>query len=534
MKNKFRIDNIAVKAGDLILTEEPFAYVLSSKEKGNRCDNCLKQCKVLKCSACQFVHYCGKNCQRDAWVDHKWECANLKRVSPKVIPDAARMMAKIINRIQRSDGGTHKAYYTATSFRRWKDLMSHYTDLKTDKKRMDHFTSLCGVLYEFLKDISMPNTVELMGLYGRMIINSFTILDIDMNSIGTGIYLASSIIDHSCNPNAVATFDGKTINIRVIKGMPCLDWKKIRISYIDLMKTPWERQSELQRSYYFLCACDRCMDENDLKYVHAAKCLNSECNNPVNISWKKNLVLVKKPEKHEKELENGKSEEKTTTDNVGNEITNEKVLGKKNESTIENAEKCIRKNENAIQNGECEEKTTNGIEDMNINGEIQDKSISCEECGTKFTEKNVEIFIKTMEFSELHLQNMKETSVSYVDICKYCLERQEGVLHPLNVMYAQTLDNAFDALIQVQLWETACGYAEKLVPCFRFYYGNTHPLMGLLHLKYGKILLYKMCLEEALHHFKQAEKILKITHGERHPLYRDHLLPLISQTIIES
>lgn len=43
MKNKFKLGEAPVKAGDLILTEEPFAFVLSSKEKGNRCDNCLKQ-----------------------------------------------------------------------------------------------------------------------------------------------------------------------------------------------------------------------------------------------------------------------------------------------------------------------------------------------------------------------------------------------------------------------------------------------------------------------------------------------------------
>ncbi|CAH0722239.1 unnamed protein product, partial [Brenthis ino] len=486
MKNKLRKNYTAIKAGDLILTEQPFAFILSSKEKGIRCDNCLQRCKVLKCSGCQFVHYCGKVCQRDAWSDHKWECANLKRVSPKIIPDGARMLAKIINRIQRSDGASYKAFYSATSFRMWKDLMSHYSDLKADKKRMDHFTSLCVVLFEFLKDLSLPNTVELMGLYGRMIINSFTILDMDMNSIGTGIYIAASIIDHSCDPNAVATFDGKTINIRAIKDMPYLDWKQIRISYIDLMKTPYERQMELLENYYFLCQCDRCMDENHIKYEHAAKCLNTKCDNPINIIWKENLLLVKNPEP---------------------------------------------KVENKVTNGE--DHVENGVNCEKIDGELNDL-VRCDECGTKFSEERIEMFVKSMEFSEVHLSNMKETSVAYVDICKFCLERQEGVLHPLNVLYAQTLDNAFDALIQVQLWEMACVYAEKLLPCFRFYYGNYHPLVGLLHMKYGKILLYKMDLKGALHQFKCAKKIIKITHGERHPLYKEHLLPAIDQAIIES
>ncbi|XP_068628682.1 histone-lysine N-methyltransferase SMYD3 [Battus philenor] len=487
MKNNLRSTEAAIKAGQLLLTEKPFVYILSSKELGLRCDNCLQKLKVLKCSGCQFVHYCGRLCQKEAWGEHKWECANLKRVAPKIIPDGARMLAKIINRLNRGDGQSYRAYYSKTSFRMWKDLMSHYPDLKQDQKRMDHFTSLCMVLFEFIRDISLPNTVELMGMYGRMVINSFTILDVDMNSIGTGIYLASSIVDHSCNPNAVATFEGKTINIRAIKDMSSLDWNQIRISYIDLLKTPYERQTELLENYYFLCQCDRCMDDTQLKILHAAKCPNPKCDNPVNIPWKENCELVRKPI-IEKDSENQNG-------GIPNEHENEKQG------------------------------------DVN---KILEKDKECNACGTQCTEKLVELFKKAMEFTEMHLQKMKGSSVAYVDVCKFCLDKQEGILHPLNVMHAQTLDHAFDALIQVQLWETACVYAERLVPCFRFYYGDRHPLLGLLHLKYGKILLYKMDLHKALEQLKLSEKILKITHGERHPLYKDQLLPLLSQAMLES
>ncbi|XP_045542323.1 histone-lysine N-methyltransferase SMYD3 [Papilio machaon] len=490
MKNNYKISDTPVKAGDLLLNENPFVYVLSSKEKGLRCDNCLQKSKVLKCSGCQFVHYCGRVCQKEAWSGHKWECSNLKRVAPKIIPDAARMLAKIVNRLSRGDGQSYRAYYTKTSFRMWKDLMSHYPDLKQDKKRMDHFTSLCMVLFEFLKDISLPNTVELMGMYGRMVINSFTILDIDMNSIGTGIYLASSIVDHSCDPNAVATFDGNIINIRAIQDMPNLDWNQIRISYIDLLKTPYERQTELLENYYFLCECDRCFGDIQIKILHAAKCPNQKCDNSVKISWK-DCDLVRKPKDESKK--NGYIKENGDSNNES----------EKEESECNNKSEIVREGE-------------------------------CSACGTKCTDKQIEVFKKAMEFTEMHLQKMKSSSVAYVDVCKFCLEKQEGILHPLNVMHAQTMDHAFDALIQVQLWETACLYAEKLIPCFKFYYGERHPLLGLLHLKYGKILLYKMDLSKALEHLKLAEKILKITHGDRHPLYKEQLLPLLSQAMLES
>ncbi|XP_061715999.1 histone-lysine N-methyltransferase SMYD3 [Cydia pomonella] len=484
MKNKFRNTDSNIKAGDLLLTEQPFAFVLMSKEKGIRCDNCLEKGKVLKCSGCQFVHYCGRACQRDAWNDHKWECANLKRVTPKVLPDAARMLAKIINRLARGDGHSYRSFYSATGFRMWKDLMSHYSDLKADKKRMDHFSSLCVVLFEFLKDISLPNTVELMGIYGRMVINSFTILDTDMNSIGTGVYLASSIVDHSCNPNAVATFDGKTINLRALTDLPCLDWDQIRISYIDLMYTPYERQTDLLENYYFLCQCERCLDETQIRTVHAAKCLNSECKNTVNIPWK-NCPLVRKADtKH---------------------VNGNSVNGDTNGDTV---------------NGE------NKVEEL-------PDIIRCDECGTKYTDKHVEDFQRAMDITEEHLKVMKDASVAYVDICQYCLSRQ-GALHPLNVLRAQTLDHAFDALVLVRLWERAQDIAELLLPCFRFYYGERHPLLGILHLKYGKILLYKMWIPKALEHFKSAEKILKITHGDKHPLYREQLMPIMRQAMVES
>lgn len=60
-----------------------------------------------------------------------------------------------------------------------------------------------------------------------MCINSFNILDNDMNSIGTGIYLTASILDHSCEPNAVAVFEGTTIHIRTIKSIPNFQWNNV-------------------------------------------------------------------------------------------------------------------------------------------------------------------------------------------------------------------------------------------------------------------------------------------------------------------
>ena len=60
-----------------------------------------------------------------------------------------------------------------------------------------------------------------------MLVNAFNILDEELNSIGTGIYLGVSITDHNCRPNAVATFEGTTIYVRLIEELPLLDWSKV-------------------------------------------------------------------------------------------------------------------------------------------------------------------------------------------------------------------------------------------------------------------------------------------------------------------
>jgi len=101
-----------------------------------------------------------------------------------------------------------------------------------DAKRLEHFTTLCGVLFQFLDETLIPNIAELMGIYGRICTNSFNILDLNMNTIGVGIYLGASVMDHSCKPNAVVVFEGTTIIVRTLMDLPFLDWSQASIRFV--------------------------------------------------------------------------------------------------------------------------------------------------------------------------------------------------------------------------------------------------------------------------------------------------------------
>ncbi|XP_063979685.1 histone-lysine N-methyltransferase SMYD3 [Diachasmimorpha longicaudata] len=266
-----------IKKGTTILTAEPFVFVLSQQQRKERCDQCFKSCKISRCAGCQYVFYCGRNCQREAWSIHKVECPNIKRIHPRILPDASRMMARIIIKLSQN-GKEERGYYTPQKYRVFHDLMSHVLDIKGDMKKMEHFTALSLILAEFLPKDMLPDVKELLGIFGRMSVNSFNILDTDMTSLGVGIYLGPSIIDHSCKPNCSAIFEGTTIIIRTLCDITSFDWSEVRITYIDVLKDTNTRRAELKKSYYFLCECERCNCPETIEI--AAACPNKECTYP--------------------------------------------------------------------------------------------------------------------------------------------------------------------------------------------------------------------------------------------------------------
>lgn len=84
---------------------------------------CNSRRELFKCTACRYVYYCGRQCQKEAWCIHKLECYNLKLIAPRVLPDAARILARLI-KILGKGGAYTKSYYTKRNFRTFKDLMS--------------------------------------------------------------------------------------------------------------------------------------------------------------------------------------------------------------------------------------------------------------------------------------------------------------------------------------------------------------------------------------------------------------------------
>lgn len=153
----------------------------------------------------------------------------------------------------------------------------------------------------------------------------------------------------------------------------------------------------------------------------------------------------------------------------------------------------------------------------------------CLKCDHEITTEFLDRYNEIVTFTKLKLEEMKH--MAYLDVLQLCLKEQYGVLHPLNIWHLKTLDAAFESAINMSKWSDALEYGLKILDGYKKYNGPQHPLLGINLMKIGKIQLYLEMPKEALKYLQEAAKIIRITHGERHCLYKEQLMPLLNEAL---
>ncbi|VDO99304.1 unnamed protein product [Soboliphyme baturini] len=156
-------------------------------------------------------------------------------------------------------------------------------EIVADPERNENFHDSCSALKEYIGEDRMPDDITLLNIFGKIVVNTFSILNDDMNAIGSGLYLQLSALNHSCDPDCVVQFDGAFAVLAALRsdGMIHERISENTISYIDLLASTKERQKLLTERYYFTCTCANCMNVSKDLEKSSLKCFQNSCDGQV-------------------------------------------------------------------------------------------------------------------------------------------------------------------------------------------------------------------------------------------------------------
>uniref|UniRef100_A0A8C3R1V7 [histone H3]-lysine(4) N-trimethyltransferase n=1 Tax=Cyanoderma ruficeps TaxID=181631 RepID=A0A8C3R1V7_9PASS len=154
-----------VRPGELLYRDMPFAYVLSKEQLGSVCELCLRRNGNLhRCSQCKVAKYCGRSCQKEAWLDHKQECRCLKSIEPNFPPDSVRLAGRIVFKLLRQSVCPSERLYS------FSNLQSNAEQLSEEMK--DGLRHLAQTLQLYLKteiqdESQLPPAIDFFQIFTK-------------------------------------------------------------------------------------------------------------------------------------------------------------------------------------------------------------------------------------------------------------------------------------------------------------------------------------------------------------------------------
>lgn len=254
-----------VRKEGTLLSSQPYCSVLYSQYREVVCNYCYTQ-PTLKsrhlCQDCEVVTYCSRACAEQDQDCHGLECDLLALAQPSTT--TAWLVMKAWLRFNSELGGEVGEEVPGLSRRRtFLDLLTHEEDIRKSKKMMNNIQEHYRDLEQVLPSDLMPDHTEFVRLYGRVVINNFELITSSSGgeSLGIALYLAPSVVDHSCEPNAWVEIRGRKLVMRSLVDRERLDMGQVFISYVDSEEpSTTVRRDYLSRHYFFTCQCNRCKE----------------------------------------------------------------------------------------------------------------------------------------------------------------------------------------------------------------------------------------------------------------------------------
>lgn len=260
--------------GEVVISQEPYASTPNKISVGSNCDNCFASRNLRKCSVCRVAWYCGSACQREEWKLHQLECraiAALTEDRKKMLTPTIRLMVRLVLRRKLQDDKAIPSSGT-DNYNLVDALESHISEV--DKNQLVLYAQMANLVQLILPSFEL-DLKEITHTFSKFACNAHTICDPELRPLGTGLYPVLSIINHSCVPNAVLIFEGRTAYVRALQ--PISKNEEVSISYIETAATTMKRQDDLKH-YYFTCTCPRCVkDSEEDALLEGYRCNDQKC-----------------------------------------------------------------------------------------------------------------------------------------------------------------------------------------------------------------------------------------------------------------
>jgi hypothetical protein len=284
-----------VPAGAVLVCEPPFAAVVHKAARTSRCHACFQLLPLnqVPCKGCSFARYCSSSCMEAACAGvHKHECGSAWAAA---LPADAVLAVRVACGIQDARPNS-RALDVA-------QLQAHWPTGPDRAQEKVEQCVLAAVLAQCLATRATSGTEastasQLLRALRLVRTNCFAVTD-DWApqvysgatrgefTVATAVYATASLFNHSCCPQAHASFGvGGAIIVRATAPLLCAGME-IPIAYGPQQgqEPSHVRQAHLRTSHAFTCACAAChavdVASRDAQLT-GLKCLvGSECGGAV-------------------------------------------------------------------------------------------------------------------------------------------------------------------------------------------------------------------------------------------------------------
>ena len=287
----------------LLFSQQPYAAVVTDSHVAGVCHRCLSsEARVmLKCSSCQYAHYCSSPCKRAHERLHAVECSLLARLARTEGSSASiRLLIRLL--LQRREEeeliNKHRDKRRATK-RQDKEPSVADTSLPSSLQPGQTFSD-ANSLQSHAHSIGAQARLELLSLLAslrtllgasftslgdeelmlRLLcivhVNAHHITSVSKDRVALGLFTAPSLMNHSCLPSALYHFtDRGELHMRLLAGAS--KGAELTYAYTDVYQRRSARSRVMREVYHMRsgCECARCsvpLADSWDRYIEAVQC----------------------------------------------------------------------------------------------------------------------------------------------------------------------------------------------------------------------------------------------------------------------